>query len=339
MHWLLLHLSLATVVFGQQAVTGTISGTITDVDGHTVARVPLQATDAGTNAVFRGAASATGEYSLAPLPAGTYDVSVEAPALAFKRFVKKNVQVGAGQTVRLDIRLEEGFALNTLGDGRDFFASSTRPVPPTGAIPRLPDGKPDLSGFWSQGAGIGDPGGEPVPPQLQGWARSLAIERQANDLRDLPSARCLPSGIVYTITVGFAQRIVHTPALLVVLLEGQIPRQVFLDGRLHPQDPNPTWLGHSVGRWAGDTLVVDTVGFNDKTWLDVNGTPHTDMLHIIERYHRADLGHMDLEMRVEDPGALSSPWIIKRTYILNPKEDVLESVCTENEKDALHVGK
>ena len=119
--------------------------------------------------------------------------------------------------------------------------------------------------------------------------------------------------------------------------EGQLPRQVFLDGRSHPIDPNPTWLGHSVGSWDGDALVIDSIGFNDRSWLDFNGHPHTEMLHVVERYGRPDLGHLELEMTVEDPGALKKPWIIKRTYILDPKEDIMESVCTENEKDAQHV--
>ena len=119
--------------------------------------------------------------------------------------------------------------------------------------------------------------------------------------------------------------------------EGQFPRQIFLDGRSHPPEPNATWFGHSVGRWNEDTLVVDTIGFNDRSWLDMNGHPHTEMLHVVERYRRPDLGHLELEMIVEDSAALKRPWIIKRTYILDPKDDILEAVCTENEKDALHV--
>jgi hypothetical protein len=319
------------------AVTATVGGTITDVDGRAVPRVPVQATNAATKTVYSAAASATGEYSISQLPAGTYQLTVQASAIAFKPFVRENLQVASGQTVRLDIRLEEGIALNTLGDGRDFFASAPRRVPPAGAAPRMPDGKPDLSGFWS-GGGLGNTGPAPQPPELQAWAQSLTKEREANDFRDVPSGRCLPNGIVFTITTGFAERFVQIPALLVILGEGQLPRQVFLDGRSHPQDPNPTWLGHSVGRWEGDTLVVDSVGFNDKTWLDIDGHPHTEMLHVVERYHRPDLGHLDLDLSVEDPGTLKRPWTLKRVYTLDPKEDVLEAVCTENEKDLPHLG-
>jgi hypothetical protein len=337
MRWLILQVSLATILLGQQGATGTIGGTITDIDGRAVPRIPVQATNAATNAVYRATASATGEYSISQLPAGTYQLTVQAPAVAFKPFVRDNLQVAAGKTLRLDIRLEEGFQLNTLGDGRDFFASIPRPVPPSGATPRMSDGRPDLSGYWSQGGGAGDPGAAPQPPELTDWARSLAKERQANDFRDFPSVRCLPNGVVFAITVGFAQRIVQTPTLMVMLSEGQPTRQVFLDGRSHPNDPNPTWLGHSVGRWEGETLIVDSVGFNDKTWLDLNGYPHTEMLHVVERYHRTDLGHLELDLSVIDPGALKSPWRLQRVYSLNPKEDVLESICTENEKDAAHM--
>jgi len=260
--------------------------------------------------------------------------------VAFKPYVRDNLQVASGQTVRLDIRLQEGIQLNTLGDGRDFFATMSRRVPPTGVTPRMPDGRPDFSGYWSQGAGVGDTGPVPQPPELQDWALSLTKERQANDLRDLPSARCLPSGVVFSITAGFAQRIVQTPTLLVMLFEGPPPRQVFLGGRSLTQKQNPTWLGHSVGRWEGDSLVVDSVGFNDKTWLDVTGYPHTEMLHVVERYRRTDLGHLELELSVEDSGALKRPWTLKRVYNLDPQEDILESVCAENEKDAQHqIGK
>ena len=96
----------------------------------------------------------------------------------------------------------------------------------------------------------------------------------------------------------------HIPSRLAMLSEGDHPRLVFLDGRDHPKDLNPSWLGHSVGRWDGDTLIIDTVGFNDKTWLDLDANPHTDKMHVIERFRRKDLGHMESEMTVEDPGAL-----------------------------------
>ncbi len=331
----MLSVSLAANLSAQQVVTGTIAGTITDPDGHAVPRILLQAANVATKVVYRATASARGEYSIPQLPAGTYQLTTPVLTPGFRLFIRDDLQITPGQTVKLDIRLEEGIALNTLGDGRDFFAARAalaRPAPPTGVAPRMQDGRPDFSGYWAAGASS-DLG----VPEFEDWAVALSRERLADDLRDLPQARCLPTGIVYYVTNGTAQRVVQTPGLLVMFSESQLPRQIFLDGRSHPGDPNPTWWGHSVGRWEGDTLVVDSIGFNDKTWLDLNGHSHTEMLHIVERYRRPDLGHLELDMTVEDSGALKKPWIIKRTYNLDPKEDIMESVCTENEKDAQHV--
>ena len=115
-------------------------------------------------------------------------------------------------------------------------------------------------------------------------------------------------------------------------------RQVFLDGHAHPKDLEPTWLGHSIGHWAGDTLVVDSIGFNDKTWLDFDTAyPHTEMLHVVERYRRPDLGHLELEMTIEDPGALQKPWTVMRVSNLDPKDEIMEHICTENNKYAEHL--
>ncbi len=338
MRWLILSVFLAANLSAQQPVTGTIAGTITDPDGRAVPRVPVLAVNEATKAVYRAAASATGEYSISQLPAGSYLFATQVLANSFRPFTRAGVRITPGQTVKLDVRMQEGIALNTLGDGREFFqdvarATLPRLVVPTGPTPRMQDGKPDFSGYWSAAGGSSDLG----VPEFQDWAVALATKRQADDLRDLPGSLCLPNGNVLAVNNGVAQRIVQIQGLLVMYSEGQLPRQIFLDGRSHPSDPNPTWRGHSVGRWDGDTLVADTVGFNDRPWLDWSGHPQTEMLHVVERFRRPDLGHLELEMRVEDSGALKAPWTIKRTYILDPKEDILENVCTENEKDAQHL--
>jgi len=340
--WLILLVWLAANLSAQQVITGTIAGTITDPDGLAVPRIPVLAANMATKVVYRTTASATGEYSIAQLPAGTYQVMAQVSTAAFLPFARNDLRVTPGQTVKLDIHLEEGIALNTLGDGRDFFQERTGRVPPTGLTPRMQDGKPDFSGYWA-GGGFGPSAtllgaaSDLGAPEFQDWAAELSRKRLADDLRDMPSARCLPFGIVAMVTNGIPQRVVHTPGLLVILSEGQLPRQIFLGGRSHPSDPNPTWLGHSVGRWEGDTLVVDSIGFNDKTWLDLNGHPHTERLHVVERYRRPELGHLELELTVEDSGALKKPWIIKRTYTLDPNDDVMEAVCMENERDAQHL--
>jgi hypothetical protein len=199
----------------------------------------------------------------------------------------------------------------------------------------MPDGKPDLSGFWSLVPA--DASAEAEQPEGLPWAEAVVKERIANDLRDMPTARCLPSGVTQTAGQG---KFVQTPILLVILSEfpGNT-RQIFLDGRMHPNKLEPTWLGHSIGRWEGDALVVDTVGFNDKSWLGVilNPYPHTEMLHVVERYRRPDLAHLELEMTVQDPGAFKKPWVVRRTATLDPTNEIMEYICNENEKDLKHL--
>jgi hypothetical protein len=176
-----------------------------------------------------------------------------------------------------------------------------------------------------------------VPPQGLPWVEAAVKERIANDLRDMPTARCLPNGVTAQAGRG---KFVQTSTLLVMLLEfpGDT-RQIFLDGRPHPKDMEPAWLGHSTGHWDADTLVVDTVSFNDKSWLTMirHPYPHTEMMHVIERYRRPDMGHLELEMTVEDPGAFKKPWVVKRAANLDPTDEIMENICVENEKDLRHL--
>jgi hypothetical protein len=135
-------------------------------------------------------------------------------------------------------------------------------------------------------------------------------------------------------------RIMQNQILLAVLYEEDLPRQIYLDGRKHPDESLSPFVGHSVGKWEGDTLVVDTVGFNDKTWLE-NGFPHSENMHVTERWVRKDLGHLEIEFTVEDPGTFKAPWTIKKaTELAGPDEEVGQYVCTENNRDVPHlVGK
>ena len=167
-------------------------------------------------------------------------------------------------------------------------------------------------------------------------------ERQENNLRDIPLARCQPYGItMFGMFLPF--RIMQTAPYLAMISEADTPnyRQFFTDGRPHPKNLDPTWMGHSIGHWEGDTLVVDTVGFNGKTWIDVDGHPYSEKTHIVERYRRPDLGHLEIEFTIEDPSVYVKPFTIKRTADLAPKSDeVMEYICTENNKDVAHfVGK
>jgi hypothetical protein len=325
-------LILSAVAAFAQTAPGGVSGTVVDLAGDLVAGVPIRATNAATKMVYTATASEKGAYTLAQLPPGTYDLSVE--QLGFNAYSQKDLRITAGQTLRFDIRLID-YQLNTLGDGREFRVSLLTPHPtPAGPTPRTSSGKPDLSGVWFAQRTV-DPGKpSPLP-----WADELQRERAANNSKDAPGAHCLPRGLTNAGAL-FPFKLVQTPTLLVMLFEDDTPshRQVFLDGREHPADPNPNWMGHSIGRWDGDTLVVDTVGFNDQSWLDLAGHPHTEMLHIIERMHRVDLGHLEIEFTIEDPMTYSKPWIIKRVADLNTKDEIGEYVCID--KDAAHlVGK
>ena len=134
-------------------------------------------------------------------------------------------------------------------------------------------------------------------------------------------------------------KFVQTPGLIVIMLElDSAVRQIYTDGRTHPVDPNPSWLGYSVGKWEGDTLVVNTVGFNDKTWLDATGHPHSEAMRLVERYRRRDFGHLDLEITIDDPVMYTKSFTIKVTHLLQADSDILEYFCNENEKDRVHMG-
>jgi len=132
-------------------------------------------------------------------------------------------------------------------------------------------------------------------------------------------------------------KIIQTHGMTAMLYERDTTfRQVYTDGRKLPVDPQPTWLGYSVGKWDGDSLVVETVGFNDRSWLDVRGHTHSDALHLTERFHRLDFGHMEVQLTIDDPKTLSRPFTIKLKQRLQPDTDLLEDFCNENEKDLIH---
>ncbi|HWF10814.1 MAG TPA: DUF3471 domain-containing protein [Bryobacteraceae bacterium] len=207
--------------------------------------------------------------------------------------------------------------------------------------PRASDGHPDISGVWTgPGAGGYDRNiaRDLRPSSIQPWAERLYQQRVLNEGAGSPRAACLPDPFAYYHAVDVA-RIVQTPALIVILYQGttnSVHRTVFTDGRKLPVDPNPTWLGYSVGHWDGDTLVVDTAGFNDRGWLDIEGHPHSEALHITERFRRRDLGHMDLEMIYDDPKTFTRPFTIKMPQTLTPDTDLIESVC-ENDNSPPHM--
>jgi Carboxypeptidase regulatory-like domain len=317
-----------------QGNTGTMSGVVSDTNRGPVAGVSIQMKNVESGAVFRATSAPTGNYTLSQLPLGKYELS--ATTFGFKPYERKDIVVQAGSTLRIDIPIGDFISLDTLGEdragiGRMFLS---RPQPPAGPAPRMADGKPDLSGLWYG----------PLPsasmPELLPSAAAVAKERIDNNLKDSPGARCLPFNV--SLVNLFLNRLVQTRDLLITVVEYDIPgyRQVYLDGRAHPKDLEPSWTGHSVGTWDGDTLVVETVGFNDKTWLG-DASPHTDKRKVTTRLRRPDLGHLEIETTFDDPGSMKSPWKTKGVATLAPpNEEILEFICNENNQDVEHlVGK
>ena len=174
-------------------------------------------------------------------------------------------------------------------------------------------------------------------PQMQPWAAALYRERAASYAKGSPDSNCLPTGPRAGLFSQSLTKILQTPNQIAILYEGDPTREIFLDGRELPHDPNPAWMGYSVGRWEGDTLVVNTTGYNDRTWLDLSGHPHSDALRVTERFHRTDFGHMDLQITFEDPKAYLKPWTIAVKVSYVPDTELLEYICAENEKDSHHL--
>jgi hypothetical protein len=208
----------------------------------------------------------------------------------------------------------------------------------TAPAPRTADGKPDLSGMWQIG-GLGY-ATNITDVEMLPWAQALFKKRVETYATDDPAVGCLPEGPRSSLAGLDPMRIVQAPNMVVILYETGTFRQIFTDGRPLPTDPNPTWMGYSVGLWEGDTLVVATAGYNDKTWLDFAGHPHSEALHVTERFRRTDFGHMQLDMTFDDPKTYAKSWTIHPTVSFVPDDDLLENVCLENEKDrARLVGK
>jgi hypothetical protein len=207
--------------------------------------------------------------------------------------------------------------------------------------PRTPDGKPDLSGLWRINLGSAaytmNITSDLEPNDIQPWAEALFLQRMRDFGKDDPwTVRCLPLGPRH-ITNGGLAKIIQTPGLIAILYEDLAYRQIFMDGRALPVDPNPSWMGYSVGHWDGDALAVETIGFNDTSWLDMGGHPHTEALKITERFQRRSFGRMELQVTLEDPKAYAKPWTVTTNVNLIPDTDLLEYVCAENERDRSHM--
>ena len=207
----------------------------------------------------------------------------------------------------------------------------------TAPTPRTADGKPDLSGVWERWNDhyYNNVGADLKPADVKPWAQALFERRLADFAVESMESQCRPLGPA-ALTDSDPVKFIQTPSVIVILLEDLTYRQIHLDGRKLPEDPNPSWMGYSVGRWDGDTLVVETIGYTERVWLDYDGHPHTEGLRVTERYRRRDFGHLDVEVTFDDPGAYERPWTVSVPMELYPDTELLEEVC-ENARPFTHV--
>jgi hypothetical protein len=207
----------------------------------------------------------------------------------------------------------------------------------TAPAPRTADGKPDFSGLWQRSSFKYERNiaADLKPEEIQPWAQAR-VQQRAEDLqKGHMSVQCLPWGPSYSNSARKV-KIVQTPGLILFLDEDLTYRQIFMDGRALESDPNPSWMGYSVGHWERDTLVVESFGFNDRTWLDRIGHPHTEALRMTERYRRRDFGHMEIELTLNDPAVYGRPWTVALSAELVPDTELLEYVCNESNKSLEH---
>jgi hypothetical protein len=309
----------------------SIRGTLVDPLGQPMSGVTVQAKNAASGETAKASTSPSGEYSFPTLAPGTYDVTVNIGGL--RGYEKKGVLVEAGKRFSLRIEMQEGTQLSTLGEDPLAIAADLKlHRPPSGPTPRTKDGKPDLTGVWWSPVTT-DPG----KPEWLPNAQAVARERAANNRKDSPQSHCMPGAVL---RFGPLFQFVQSGNNLVIISDDDSPgfHQVYLN-RKHPTEPdNDLWYGDNVAHWEGDTLVIDRTNFNDKVWLDQELHPHSDKLHVIERYRRPDLGHLEAEITVEDPGVLAHPFTFKRVSDLGASEEIREFVCAENERDTIHFG-
>ena len=313
--------SFSLLVAGS-AVAGELKGVVTAPDGLPVPLAELVFKNTATGKTASTKSAFSGEYALPKLDAGTYDVSVSSIRY-LAPFAAKGVTVEASGPTKFDVRLSYLPMGGVPGEGQDAALSSLRRVAPKGKTPRTPEGKVDFSGVWSWPVTIDKGTPEWLPAGMPNGSLT-------------PATYCLPHAVLW---YNQFIKLVQTPKLMIELYDDDDPayRQIYLDGRPHPKNEDPTWYGHSVGHWEGDTLVVDRVGFNAKGWMDGDGHHNTEALHVVERFRRPDYGHLEVSMTFEDPGALKGSWTVTRLSILAPEEDVREYACNENNVDPPHM--
>lgn len=309
-----------------QEQSGILQGQVLGPLDEAVPNAPIQATHKDSGANWRTRSAADGRYEFTGLPAGAYQVKAVMPCCRYEDYVNDAVGVSAQSDTSFTINLEEGTSFNTIGD--DFGAITAdilrEQVVPDLPLPRMPDGKPDLSGMWIYGS---DP--FPTEPEPTQWAEQTRADDKERGVIN-PRFRCLPPSIpIPSHSPPQMGKFLQTADFMAILYEGILGyRQIFLDGREHHENVNPSWLGYSIGHWEGDVLVVETMGFNDRGWT--SGYPRTERMRVVERYQRTEYGVMELQYTIEDPDVFQKPIVRQLRLDLAPGEELLEYVCENN---------
>ena len=254
--------------------------------------------------------------------------------------------------IRSMIALSACMTMLVAAAGAQWLNQRTRGIPRTAdgkpnltaPAPRTADGKPDFTGTWefpietATGNIALRNAGDLKKAEIQPWAQALIEQRSDTLGRDNPRFKCLPEGPGYS-TSGGMRRFLQTPVMIAILNEDLTYREIYMDGRALESNPNPSWMGYSVGHWDKDTLVVESFGFNDRTWI-LDGYPHTEALRMTERFRRTDFGHLEVAITFHDPKVYSRDWTVAMHARLVVDTEMLESICNENTSGKEHwVGK
>ena len=312
----------------------TVSGSLIDPNGANITGLSqsVRLINEETGEEYVGETTIEGNYVVSGVPAGTYNLRFDFRTAMYRPYSQEGVLVRDGQNLDYDLQIEWSINLGTIGDDPGVLANDMLrdSEEASGPAPRLSNGQVDFSGMWVVRQRPDIPRQE---PPYQPWAAEMNAEYQALGINNA-GAFCLPQSAVMT-SMGFPWQIIQKENIMIQIMEFQTPgwRQIFLDGRDFPDIWNPSWQGHSRGHWEGDTLVVETSGFNEYT---PGFGIHTDQMVITERYTRPDLGTMVVEITVEDPGALTDTYTNIREFGRVTGEEILEFICAEGNTDPSH---
>jgi hypothetical protein len=327
----------STVALGQGA-TGRIEARLVDPNGAQVVNVDanVYVKNTATGETKSMPLPKEGVFTIAGLAPGVYDLTIPIQSAMYAAYEQKTITIAPAQVVKADLNVGWSINLGTIGDDPTMLGADMRKRAGdvSGPTPRTADGKPDLNGMWYV---IPQDRGARPPIPMQKWAEDMNQQLQKINQQGA-HVYCLPQSAT-PITLPFPHKFVQTKDVLVHITEFTTPgyRQIFLDGRPHPpaDEWNPAWMGHSVGHWEGDTLVVDSVGFNE---IATGYSVHSEKLHVVERYRRPNRGRIEVEITANDPDAWTGEHKFTVIAGLIPTEEILEFVCPENNLDALHNG-